>query len=100
MANPKKVDALAASMQTKLAASQQPPQATPAVHTTPRQSKQTAPDRQDRNGRVSLVTWQPEQARRNLKMMAAAQGRDMQDLMLEALNDLFLKHNMPTVQGD
>ncbi len=99
MANPKKADPLAASMQAKLTASQTPA-AIPAVHTTPRQSKQTEGTRQDRNGRVSLVTWQPEQARTNLRMLHATQGRDIQDLVLEALNDLFAKYNLPHVQGD
>lgn len=39
----------------------------------------------------------PEPVRRQVRMLAARQGRTQQDLIAEALNDLFAKHKMAQI---
>lgn len=39
----------------------------------------------------------PEPVHRQLRVLAAQQGRTQQDLIAEALNDLFAKHKFPPI---
>lgn len=67
----------------------------------PRRSKQTLPTGGGKHGnRKGLTTWQPEQVHQNLRILAAQNGTSIQDLVLEALNDLFAREKMPTVRND
>ena len=53
------------------------------------QSKNTAPSRQGKRGIVAYVD---PLAIRELKILSADQDRSMQDLFIEAINDLLVKH--------
>lgn len=53
------------------------------------------------SGRVGLVNvsaWLSPQFKQNLLMLKALGKGDVQDLVAEALNDLFAKHNQPVVR--
>jgi len=70
------------------------PQADPVhVATSPR--TQPAPVKAGKTSRADKVQIQgyfPEETRRHLKMLAAQQGRTVEELLGEALTDLFRKH--------
>jgi hypothetical protein len=54
------------------------------------------PVQQDsRSGTKAITVHFPEPVRRQLKTMAAEQGRDMEDLIGEALNLVFAKYRKP-----
>ena len=39
----------------------------------------------------------PEPVHRQLRVLSAQQGRTLQDMLAEALNDLFQKHKLPPI---
>lgn len=47
--------------------------------------------------RKSLTVWVPEELARAFKVLAAEQGRPMQDLLTEILNDGLQKFNKPRI---
>jgi len=51
-----------------------------------------------RAGLVNVSAWLPPQFKQNLLMLKALGKGDVQDLVAEALNDLFAKHNQPVVR--
>lgn len=53
--------------------------------------------RTDRQGRVAMPFWTTAAARKQLKIMAAEMETTQQELMIEALNDFFKKHNKNTL---
>lgn len=53
--------------------------------------------RPDRLGRTMLPFWVPLAARKQLRIMAAEIDTTQQDLMIEALNDLFRKYDKPPI---
>jgi predicted DNA-binding protein len=50
------------------------------------------PDPPSREGTVAITAHLPKETRDRLKIMAVRLGRTMNDLMAEALEDLFRKH--------
>jgi hypothetical protein len=53
--------------------------------------------RPDRAGRLPMPFWTTAAAKRQLRMMAAEADTTQQDLMTQALNDLFRKHGKPPI---
>ncbi len=54
-------------------------------------------DRPDRAGRLPMPFWTTAAAKRQLRIMAAEADVTQQDLMTEALNDLFRKRGKPPI---
>jgi hypothetical protein len=50
-----------------------------------------------REGKRAITMHQPDEVRRQLKLMAAEQDRTVDDLCSEALNLLFAKHRKPQI---
>jgi hypothetical protein len=79
------------------------PHDAPEIEATPKpakRSRQTLSASAKHRGRVGLTTWQPEQAVQNLREISARINRPIQDLVLEALNDIFARHQFPQVRDD
>lgn len=68
--------------------------APPVAATRPRAVKPPAPSRQ---ALASFTVHFPPEVRRQVKMLAAEQGRTMDDLVAEALNLVFVKYRKPEV---
>ena len=62
---------------------------------TPQATK--AAERPDRAGRLPMPFWTTAAAKRQLRIMAAESDMTQQDLMTEALNDLFKKRGKPPI---
>jgi hypothetical protein len=58
-----------------------------------------------RNGKIHVGAWLPPEYKTSLRMIQIKTGgkagseRGFQELMAEALNDLFAKYDVPTVNG-
>lgn len=50
-----------------------------------------------RHGAVQIAAFFPEEVRAQLKVLAAEQRRDVQDLLAEALNLIFVKYGRPEI---
>ena len=50
-----------------------------------------------RQGAVQIAAFFPEDVRAQLKVVAAEQRRDVQDLLAEALNLIFVKYGKPEI---
>jgi hypothetical protein len=85
----KKPNALASALRNSGAnvAASSPPTTEPAVPHEP--SPATAPSRRDTK---AITVHFPEEVRRQLKSMAAEEGRSMEDMIAEALNLLFVRY--------
>ena len=71
------------------------PQADPVQVATSAKAQAPAPVKGGKTSRADKVQIQgyfPEETRRHLKMLAAQQGRTVEELLGEALTDLFRKH--------
>ena len=55
----------------------------------------TSPIPPSRAGTVTITAHMPKETRDRLKIMAVRLGRTMNELMAEALEDLFRKHESP-----
>ena len=56
---------------------------------------------QSRVGQFNLSSWQPMAFKSSLRLVQARRGNvTIQELMAEALNDLFTKYDVPTVNQD
>jgi hypothetical protein len=55
-----------------------------------------------RSGQFNLSSWQPMAFKSSLRLVQARKGGNVtiQDLMAEALNDLFTKYDVPTVRQE
>ena len=55
-----------------------------------------------RAGQFNLSSWQPMAFKSSLRLVQARKGGNatIQDLMAEALNDLFAKYDVPTINKD
>lgn len=69
----------------------------PATHLAPEPNEdaQTLPP--SRQGQKPITGYFPEPVRIQLKMMAAEQGRSMENILGEALNDVFAKYGKPEI---
>jgi|SRR6516225_118841 hypothetical protein len=69
---------------------------TPEVSPIPPRNGDTVPIGQpSRRGTKAITVHFPEQVRRQLKAMAGENGRDVADMVAEALNLLFAKYRKP-----
>ena len=60
----------------------------------------TAQARPDRAGKTLIGGWFPRTYSSSLRLIQAAHPeRTTQELVREALNDLFAKHNVPIIEG-
>jgi hypothetical protein len=50
-----------------------------------------------RRGKKTIAFWADSAAAKQLRRLAADEERTVQDLMLEALDDLFRKRNLPRI---
>ena len=57
---------------------------------------------QSRAGQVNISAWLHVDFKSSLRLVQARKGRNaaLQDLMAEALNDLFTKYDVPTIRQD
>lgn len=62
--------------------------------TTAKNATTRSPSRQ---GAVQIAAFFPEDVRAQLKVVAAEQRRDVQDLLAEALNLIFVKYGKPEI---
>lgn len=69
-----------------------PPEAVAAERTPPKTGKPPS-----RLGAVQIAAFFPEEVRSQLKVVAAEQRRDVQDLLAEALNLIFVKYGKPEI---
>jgi hypothetical protein len=55
-----------------------------------------------REGKFNLSSWQPKAFKSSLRLVQAHKGGDatIEELMAEALNDLFMKYKVPTVSRE
>ena len=62
----------------------------------------TAPRPPSRAGQVNISSWLSKDFKKSLRLVQAKRSENatIQDLMAEALNDLFSKYNVPTVNQD
>jgi hypothetical protein len=56
----------------------------------------------NRAGHVNISSWLPADFKTSMRLVQARKGADtrFQDIIAEALNDLFAKYNIPTVRQD
>jgi hypothetical protein len=64
----------------------------PVAATVPAPSTPRAVKTRSREGAVQIAAFFPEEVRAQLKVLAAEQRREVQDLMAEALNLIFVKY--------
>ena len=67
------------------------PMPSPITNAPPSQSAAAA----TRRGTKAITVHFPEDVRRQLKSLAAEEGRSMEDMVAEALNLLFARHRKP-----
>ena len=87
----KKPSALESALRNSGASLPMPPLPVPA----PAQSRQLNPQPASRQTTKAITVHFPEEVRRQLKTMAAEEGRSMEDMVAEALNLLFARHRRP-----
>jgi hypothetical protein len=72
-----------------------PPPATPqTTESAERPGSYKAPSRE---GKTPITAYLSPNFKSSLRLIQAKQGGTVQELIAEALNDLFAKHNVPTV---
>ena len=68
----------------------------PGAAVTSERPQPPAPNGPTRQGRVMVSAWLPIEARSSFKLIQAKHPeKRMQDLVTEAMNDLFAKYNVP-----
>ena len=62
----------------------------------------TSPRQASREGHINISAWMSPHYKTSLRLVQAAKGPSstLQDLLAEALNDLFAKYNVPTIRED
>lgn len=88
------LSALADAAGSVRAAPRQPEVPPPAVQAAPRPLGSKPPSRVST---VAVTGYYPQQVRVQLKILAAEQGRSMENMIAEALNDLFAKYGKPEI---
>ncbi len=53
-----------------------------------------------REGKVNITAYLSPDFKSNLRLIQARTGVSLQSLIVEALNDLFLKYDVPTINSD
>ena len=88
----KKPNALANALRNSGAAVSMSPHAPESASPSPLPQQYAAASRQ---ATKAITVHFPEEVRRQLKSMAAEEGRSMEDMVAEALNLLFARHRKP-----
>jgi len=60
-------------------------------------AERSAGGRPDREGRGAVPFWTTTAAKKQLRMLAATLDTTQQELLTDALNDLFTKHGKPPI---
>lgn len=71
------------------------PEALPAKEQTRKQSKEQT--KTGRHGRQFIAAHVTPEAAKQFKLLAVQKGRTTQDLLIEAINDLFAKHGLSRI---
>ena len=53
-----------------------------------------------RVGKTNITAYLSQDYKRNMRLIQAKTGRSLQTLIAEALNDLFMKHDVPTIDHE
>lgn len=53
-----------------------------------------------RAGKTNITAYLSQDYKRNMRLIQAKTGRSLQTLIAEALNDLFIKHDVPTIDHE
>lgn len=53
-----------------------------------------------REGKTNITAYLSPDYKASLRLIQAKTGHSLQDLLAEALNDLFAKHNVPVIRED
>jgi peptidoglycan hydrolase-like protein with peptidoglycan-binding domain len=69
------------------------PAAAPAA--APIKSQDRSPSQICREGRVNVTGYFPPEVKASIRLVQAKRGGNQQDILAEALNDLFAKYNVP-----
>ena len=91
-----------ANLQSALDSTRAPSPALSDLRRKPAEAPPTvAPARQaNRLGKVNIAAWMHPDFKNSLRLVQARRPGSIQDLMEEALNDLFAKYDVPQVTGD
>lgn len=85
-----------ANLQTALDKTRPAPE--PGTKTTGGRSRAETGQRQaNREGKVNVAAWMHTDFKRSLRLVQSRRGGTIQDLLEEALNDLFAKYDVPQV---
>jgi hypothetical protein len=92
------------NLQQALSQSTRKPVAAPEPAASPASSPvpMPPPKPQSRAGQVNISAWLHPDFKSSLRLVQARRGgsASLQDLMAEALNDLFTKYDVPTIRQD
>jgi Antitoxin-like ribbon-helix-helix len=77
------------------AARRSPPKPDPLAVAAP--ANESAKGGASRAGKIHVGAWLPGEYKTSLRMIQVKTDRSLQELMSEALNDLFAKHDVPTI---
>lgn len=53
-----------------------------------------------RAGKTNITAYLSQDYKRNMRLIQAKTGKSLQTLIAEALNDLFMKHDVPTIDHE
>jgi len=78
------------------------PAAAPANQATQKPAEAPAPRQAGREGQINISAWMHPDFKTSLRLVQAAKGPSstLQDILAEALNDLFAKYNVPAIRQD
>ncbi len=96
-----KASALQAALSAKAgktAPAERPEAQTAAPAAVPTRQAQVRPS--SREGKVNISAYLDPAYKRGLRMVQAINDRSLEELLAEALNDLFAKHNVPQVRQE
>ncbi len=71
-----------------------------AAITTPTMGPVTSYIAPSRAGKTNLTAYLSQDYKRNMRLIQAKTGRSLQTLIAEALNDLFAKYDVPTIDHE
>ena len=74
-----------------------PSQVTPPAEAEPAAAPSEAKRAPGRQGKKAVAFWVDPAASRQLRLLGLNTGKSVQDLMTEALSDLFVKHRLPSL---
>lgn len=90
-------DKMAALQNAIRGQSGQPP-AAPAPQETTKADPRTSYKAPSREGKTNITAYLSPDYKASLRLIQARTNTSLQDLLAEALNDLFAKHDVPTIR--